>query len=330
MSQNATFGMIGLGKMGANIVRRLAQHSIPSAVYDVYADAIATLAGEGAIAAKDMADLAAKLTAPRTVWIMVPASVTDSTIAAMAEHLEKGDTIIDGGNSYYKNDLTNAALLAKKGINFVDVGTSGGVYGLERGYSLMIGGDAAVVASLDPIFRALCPGFESAQRTPGRTGEPAQPEYGYLHCGPVGAGHFVKMIHNGIEYGMMAAFAEGLAIFDAADEMTPAYDLDIPAITEVWRRGSVVASWLLDLTAQALVESEELTEYSTQVSDSGEGRWTVQAAIEAGIPAHVLSASLYSRFASRNNDEFANRVLSAMRYKFGGHNEKPRSEKPQG
>ena len=330
MSQNATFGMIGLGKMGANIVRRLAQHSIPSAVYDVYADAIATLAGEGAIAAKDMADLAAKLTAPRTVWIMVPASVTDSTIAAMAEHLEKGDTIIDGGNSYYKNDLTNAALLAKKGINFVDVGTSGGVYGLERGYSLMIGGDAAVVASLDPIFRALCPGFESAQRTPGRTGEPAQPEYGYLHCGPVGAGHFVKMIHNGIEYGMMAAFAEGLAIFDAADEMTPAYDLDIPAITEVWRRGSVVASWLLDLTAQALVESEELTEYSTKVSDSGEGRWTVQAAIEAGIPAHVLSASLYSRFASRNNDEFANRVLSAMRYKFGGHNEKPRSEKPQG
>jgi 6-phosphogluconate dehydrogenase len=323
MSQNATFGMIGLGKMGANIVRRLAQHSIPSAVYDVNADAIATLAGEGAIAAKDMADLAAKLTAPRTVWIMVPASVTDSTIAAIAEHLEKGDTIIDGGNSYYKNDLTNAALLAKKGINFVDVGTSGGVYGLERGYSLMIGGDAAVVASLDPIFKALCPGVESAERTPGRTGEPTQPEYGYLHCGPVGAGHFVKMIHNGIEYGMMAAFAEGLAIFDAADEMTPAYDLDIPAITEVWRRGSVVASWLLDLTAQALVESEELTEYSTQVSDSGEGRWTVQAAIEAGIPAHVLSASLYSRFASRNNDEFANRVLSAMRYKFGGHNEKP-------
>jgi 6-phosphogluconate dehydrogenase len=323
MSQNATFGMIGLGKMGANIVRRLAQHSIPSAVYDVNADAIATLAGEGAIAAKDTADLAAKLTAPRTVWIMVPASVTDSTIAAMAEHLEKGDTIIDGGNSYYKNDLTNAALLAEKGINFVDVGTSGGVYGLERGYSLMIGGDAKVVATLDPIFKALCPGVKSAERTPGRTGEPAQPEYGYLHCGPVGAGHFVKMIHNGIEYGMMAAFAEGLAIFDAADEMTPAYDLDIPAITEVWRRGSVVASWLLDLTAQALVESEELTEYSTQVSDSGEGRWTVQAAIEAGIPAHVLSASLYSRFASRNNDEFANRVLSAMRYKFGGHNEKP-------
>lgn len=326
MSQNANFGMIGLGKMGANIVRRLSRHSITSAVYDVNAEAVATMSAEGAIGASDMADLAAKLTAPRTVWIMVPASVTDSTIAAMAEHLEKGDTIIDGGNSYYKNDLRNAALLAEKGINFVDIGTSGGVYGLERGYSLMIGGDAQVVASLDPIFKALCPGVESAERTPGRTGKPTQSEYGYLHCGPVGAGHFVKMIHNGIEYGMMAAFAEGLAIFDAADEMTPAYDLDIPAITEVWRRGSVVASWLLDLTAQALVESEDLTEYSTQVSDSGEGRWTVQAAIEAGIPAHVLSASLYSRFASRNNDEFANRVLSAMRYKFGGHNEKPNNE----
>jgi 6-phosphogluconate dehydrogenase len=286
-------------------------------------EAINALAAEGAIASTGMADFVATISTPRTVWVMVPAGVTDSTIAELAEHLEKGDTIIDGGNSYYKNDLINAALLAKKGINFVDVGTSGGVYGLERGYSLMIGGDTKVVAALDPIFKALCPGVESADRTPGRTGEPAQAEYGYLHCGPVGSGHFVKMIHNGIEYGMMAAFAEGLAIFEAADEMTPAYDLDIPAITEVWRRGSVVASWLLDLTAQALVESEELTEYSTQVSDSGEGRWTVQAAIEAGIPAHVLSASLYARFASRNNDEFANRVLSAMRYKFGGHNEKP-------
>ena len=325
MSQNVNFGMVGLGRMGANIVRRLSRHGITSAVYDLSADAVNSLAAEGAIATSDMADMAAKLTAPRTIWIMVPAGVTDSTIAAMAEHLEKGDTIIDGGNSYYKNDLKNAALLAEKGINFVDVGTSGGVYGLERGYSLMIGGDEKVVASLDPIFKALCPGVESADRTPGRTGEPAQSEYGYLHCGPVGSGHFVKMIHNGIEYGMMAAFAEGLAIFEAADEMTPAYDLDIPAITEVWRRGSVVASWLLDLTAQALVESEELTEYSTQVSDSGEGRWTVQAAIEAGIPAHVLSASLYARFASRNNDEFANRVLSAMRYKFGGHNEKPQT-----
>jgi 6-phosphogluconate dehydrogenase len=319
------FGMIGLGRMGANIVRRLSRHQITSVVYDVSPDAVRTLAAEGAIASTDMADFAVKLSTPRTVWIMVPAAVTDSTIASLAEHLDKGDTIIDGGNSYYKNDLTNAAMLAEKGINFVDVGTSGGVYGLERGYSLMIGGDAKVVATLDPIFNALCPGVESAERTPGRTGQPTQAEHGYLHCGPVGAGHFVKMIHNGIEYGMMAAFAEGLAIFEAADEMTPAYDLDIPEITEVWRRGSVVASWLLDLTAQALVESKELSEYSTQVSDSGEGRWTVQAAIEAGIPAHVLSASLYSRFASRNNDEFANRVLSAMRNKFGGHNEKPQA-----
>lgn len=324
MEQNINFGMIGLGKMGANIVRRLSGHEIASAVYDLDAEAVAAMASEGATPATDLAHLAASLATPRTMWIMVPASVTDSTIAAIAEHLEQGDTVIDGGNSYYKNDLKNAALLAEKGINFVDIGTSGGVYGLERGYSLMIGGDTEVVESLDPIFRALCPGVDSAVRTPGRTGEAAQSEYGYLHCGPVGAGHFVKMIHNGIEYGMMAAFAEGLAIFDAADEMTPAYDLDIPAITEVWRRGSVVASWLLDLTAQALVESHELAEYSTQVSDSGEGRWTVQAAIEAGIPAHVLSASLYSRFASRNNDEFANRVLSAMRYKFGGHNEKPK------
>jgi 6-phosphogluconate dehydrogenase len=325
MSQTMNFGMIGLGRMGANIVRRLSRHQITSVVYDVSPDAVSTLAAEGAIASTDMADFAAKLSTPRTVWIMVPAAVTDSTIASLAQHLEKGDTIIDGGNSYYKNDLTNAAMLAEKGINFVDVGTSGGVYGLERGYSLMIGGDAKVVTTLDPIFKALCPGVESAERTPGRTGQPTQAEHGYLLCGPVGAGHFVKMIHNGIEYGMMAAFAEGLAIFEAADEMTPAYDLDIPEITEVWRRGSVVASWLLDLTAQALVESKELSEYSTQVSDSGEGRWTVQAAIEAGIPAHVLSASLYARFASRNNDEFANRVLSAMRNKFGGHNEKPQA-----
>ena len=315
--------MVGLGRMGANIVRRLARQGISSVVYDVSADSIKNLVSEGSIGAIDLADLASKLSAPRTVWVMVPSSVTDSTIAAVAEVLSPGDTIIDGGNSYYKNDLKNAALLKEKGINFVDVGTSGGVYGLERGYSLMIGGEKKVVESLNPIFRALAPGVEAAERTPGRSGEPSQSEYGFLHCGPTGSGHFVKMIHNGIEYGMMAAFAEGLAIFEAADQMEPAYDLDIPEITEVWRRGSVVASWLLDLTAQALHESTELDEYSPQVSDSGEGRWTGQAAIEAGIPAHVLSASLYSRFASRNNDEFANRVLSAMRYKFGGHNEKP-------
>jgi 6-phosphogluconate dehydrogenase len=330
MSQAPNFAMIGLGRMGANIVRRVSQAGINSVVYDLNSEAVAALGKEGAVTASDMADLAAKLATPRTVWVMVPAQVTDSTIAQLSNHLTAGDTIIDGGNSYYKNDLVNAELLKAKGINFVDVGTSGGVYGLERGYSLMIGGDKKVVDSLDPIFKALAPGVEAAERTPGRSGAPTQAEFGYLHCGPVGSGHFVKMIHNGIEYGMMAAFAEGLAIFEAADEMTPAYDLNIPEITEVWRRGSVVASWLLDLTAQALHESSELAEYSSEVSDSGEGRWTVQAAIEAGVPAHVLSASLYARFASRNNDEFANRVLSAMRYKFGGHNEKPSQNNPQG
>ena len=326
MESTVNFAMVGLGRMGANIVRRLGQSGITSVVHDVSPDAIAALASEGFTPAADLAALAAALTTPRTVWVMVPASVTDSTIQALAQHLSPGDTIIDGGNSYYKNDVVNAKKLSDKGINFVDVGTSGGVYGLERGYSLMIGGDAKIVAALNPIFKALAPGIDAAERTPGRTGSPAQSEYGYLHCGPVGSGHFVKMVHNGIEYGMMAAFAEGLAIFEAADGMTPAYDLNIPEITEVWRRGSVVASWLLDLTAQALQESNDLGEYSTEVSDSGEGRWTVQAAIEAGIPAHVLSASLYSRFASRDNDDFANRVLSAMRYKFGGHNEKPKGK----
>lgn len=326
METSINFGMVGLGRMGANIVRRLGQSGITSAVHDVNPATVSAMAAEGFIPATDLAALANALATPRTVWVMVPASVTDSTIDALAGHLTAGDTIIDGGNSYYKNDVVNSKKLAALGINFVDVGTSGGVYGLERGYSLMIGGDKAVVQSLDPIFKALAPGVDAAERTPGRTGEPSTSEYGYLHCGPAGSGHFVKMIHNGIEYGMMAAFAEGLAIFEAADEMTPAYTLDIPEITEVWRRGSVVASWLLDLTAQALQESNNLEDYSTQVSDSGEGRWTVQAAIESGVPAPVLSASLYSRFASRGNDHFANRVLSAMRMKFGGHNEKPVKE----
>lgn len=326
MMSTPNFAMVGLGRMGANIVRRLALNGIKSTVFDLSTEAVANLSAEGVIAASSFADLAAKLATPRTVWVMVPASSTSATIADIAEHLTAGDTIIDGGNSYYKNDLVNAKLLSAKGINFVDVGTSGGVYGLERGFSLMIGGDAEVVSNLDPIFKALAPGFGAAERTPGKNGEPSNSELGYLHCGPVGAGHFVKMIHNGIEYGMMAAFAEGLAIFDAAEQMAPSYKLDIPEITEVWRRGSVVASWLLDLTAEALNESADLQEYSNKVSDSGEGRWTVQAAIEAGIPAHVLSASLYSRFASRGNDDFSNRVLSAMRNKFGGHNETPKVE----
>ena len=321
METATNFGMIGLGRMGANIVRRLGQAGITSAVHDVNPAAVSAMAAEGFTPAADLAGLASALATPRTVWVMVPAAVTDSTIDALSQHLSAGDTIIDGGNSYYKNDVVNAKKLAALGINFVDVGTSGGVYGLERGYSLMIGGEPAVVKSLDGIFKALAPGVDAADRTPGRTGNPSTSEYGYLHCGPAGSGHFVKMIHNGIEYGMMAAFAEGLAIFEAADDMTPAYELDIPEITEVWRRGSVVASWLLDLTAEALQESKNLDGYSTQVSDSGEGRWTVQAAIESGVPAPVLSASLYSRFASRGNDEFSNRVLSAMRMKFGGHNE---------
>lgn len=322
--RDLNFGMVGLGRMGANIVRRLRENEIHSVVYDIDQEAVSILAAEGSIPSSSFADLVEKIPAPRAIWVMVPASVTDSTISDLAQHLSVGDTVIDGGNSYFKNDVKNHEYLARLGINFVDVGTSGGVYGLERGYSLMIGGDKPAVENLDPIFRALAPGFASAVRTPGREGATATSEMGYLHCGPAGAGHFVKMIHNGIEYGMMAAFAEGLGIFEAAKDASPFYDLDIPEITEVWRRGSVVASWLLDLTAEALVDNSSLSQYSTSVSDSGEGRWTVEAAIEAGVPAPVLSASLFSRFASRGNDDFSNRVLSAMRYKFGGHQETPK------
>ena len=320
MSQN--FGMIGLGRMGTNIVRRLKKAGIDSVVYDVNPDAVAAMVAEGAIGATDLKDFAAKLSAPRNVWVMVPASVTNQTIDNVAAVLSSGDTIIDGGNSYFRNDLENAAKLKSKGINFVDVGTSGGVYGLERGYSLMIGGDKDVVTKLDPIFKALAPGLDAAPRSHGRSGTPTTAELGYLHCGPVGAGHFVKMVHNGIEYGMMAAYAEGLGIFEAAKNGDPKYDFNISEITEVWRRGSVVASWLLDLTAEALNESKDLAQYSTEVSDSGEGRWTVEEAVKLGVPAPVLSSSLFSRFASRDNDDFANRVLSAMRFKFGGHAEK--------
>ena len=320
------FGMVGLGKMGANIVRRLARHNISSVVLDLNPDLIAELVLEGSTGAIDYVDLANKLSTPRVIWVMVPAGVTGSTIESIAENLSPGDVIIDGGNSFYKNDLIIAERLALKGITFVDVGTSGGVYGLERGYSLMIGGEAAVVQKLDPIFRALASGFEVVPRTQGRAGELSSSEIGYLHCGPVGAGHYVKMIHNGIEYGMMEALAEGLAIFDASKSGTPSYELDVAEITEVWRRGSVVASWLLDLTAEALHRDSTLSDYSTKVSDSGEGRWTVNAAIELGVPAPVLATSLFSRFASRDNDNFSNRVLSAMRYQFGGHNESPKKD----
>ncbi|GDX24901.1 6-phosphogluconate dehydrogenase [Actinomycetes bacterium] len=313
------FGMIGLGRMGANIVRRLSQHEISSVVYDHSPEAIKQLAAEGSIASSNLPDFVSKLTTPRTVWIMVPSSEVNATIDELSKLLSRGDTIIDGGNSYYKDDSVRATKLATHGINFVDIGTSGGVHGLTRGYSLMIGGEKEVINKLEPILKALSPGIDSVERTVGRTGVPSQSEYGYLHCGPHGAGHFVKMIHNGIEYGMMAAIAEGLAIFEAADDMAHPYQFDIPEITQLWRRGSVIESWLLDLTAQSLQESPQLLEYSSSVSDSGEGRWAVEAALESGVPAYVLSAALYSRFASRDNDEFANRVLSAMRSKFGGH-----------
>ena len=319
MHSTINFGMVGLGRMGANLVRRLAQFGITSVVHDVNPEAVNALADEGFTPANTLAELIAALSTPRTVWVMVPSGVTDSTIADVANYLSPGDTVIDGGNSYYKNDIVNAALLAEKGINFIDVGTSGGIYGLVRGYSLMIGGKESVVKDLEPIFKALAPGFDAVERSVGRSGEPTPSEFGYLHCGPSGSGHFVKMIHNGIEYGMMAAYSEGLAIFDAAQKMDPAYTLNLPEITEVWRRGSVISSWLLDLTAQALNENKDLNGFSTEVSDSGEGRWALQAAIEAGVPANVLSASLFSRFASRNNGDFSNRVLSAMRRKFGGH-----------
>lgn len=329
--------MVGLGRMGANIVRRIKTHAEPGvqlslSVFDVNAETVKSVAAEGFAGLSSLADLAQYNddANPQTVWVMVPAEVTSQTIRAVAEHLAPGSTIIDGGNTFYRDDIANAEWLATKGINFVDVGTSGGVYGLERGYSLMIGGDVKVVERLNPIFKALAPGLDAAERTPGRTGEPSNSELGFYHCGPVGAGHFVKMVHNGIEYGAMAAYAEGLNIFKAAADgikhptsvgshNETKYDLDMREITEVWRRGSVVASWLLDLTAIAYQEDPELDAYEGSVSDSGEGRWTVQTAIDAGTPANVLSASLMGRFTSRGNDLYANKVLSAMRKKFGGH-----------
>jgi 6-phosphogluconate dehydrogenase len=334
-------GMVGLGRMGANIVRRLIGDGHECVVYDVSADAVAALAGEGASGADSVDDFVAKLDKPRAVWVMVPAGeITESTVQELGGRLEPGDAIIDGGNSYYRDDIRRAAELGEKGIDYIDCGTSGGVFGLERGYCLMIGGPDEAVARVEPVFATLAPGVESAGRTPGREGDPSPAEHGYLHCGPSGAGHFVKMVHNGIEYGVMAAYAEGLNILHNADagskkreadaETAPLtdpeyyrYEIDVAEVAEVWRRGSVIGSWLLDLTAAALRESPTLEDFEGRVSDSGEGRWTSIAAIEEGVPAPVLSSALYSRFASRDLDDFADKVLSAMRKQFGGHEEKP-------
>jgi 6-phosphogluconate dehydrogenase len=336
----AQLGMVGLGRMGSNMVRRLMRAGHECVVYDHTQEHVKQVAGEGAVGSESLADLASKLTPPRSVWAMVPAGdITEQVVHDIAEVLEEGDAIIDGGNSYYRDDIRRAAEVGEKGIDYIDCGTSGGVFGLDRGYCLMIGGPDAAVERLDPIFKTLSPGVESAERTPGRSGEPDAAENGYLHCGTNGAGHFVKMVHNGIEYGMMAAYAEGLNILKNANagkvkremdaETAPLehpeyyqYDLDIPQVAEVWRRGSVVGSWLLDLTAASLQQSGDLSDFEGRVSDSGEGRWTSIAAIEEGVPAGVLTTALYERFASRDLDDFANRVLSAMRYQFGGHREK--------
>ena len=332
-------GMIGLGRMGANMVRRLMGGKHECVVFDRSADVVRQMAGEGATGAKTFDEFVKKLKMPRAIWMMVPAAVVDSTISELAPKLSNGDVLIDGGNSYYIDDIRRANELKAKGIHYVDVGTSGGVWGLERGYCQMIGGEKDVVKRLDPIFNTLAPGRGSLPRTPGREKGGGTAEEGYLHCGPSGAGHFVKMVHNGIEYGLMAAYAEGLNILKHANagkksrtvdaETTPLrnpehyqYDFNLADVTEVWRRGSVVASWLLDLTAISLFEQPELERFSGRVSDSGEGRWTILAAIESTAPAPVLSAALYQRFASRGEDEFAGKVLSAMRYQFGGHVEK--------
>jgi len=333
-------GMVGLGRMGANIVRRLMRAGHECVVYDVDAKAVEGLAGEGATGADSLDDFVAKLSAPRAAWVMVPAGkITEDTVAELGGRLEAGDAIIDGGNSYYRDDIRRAGELGARGIDYIDCGTSGGVFGLERGYCLMIGGPDEAVTRLEPIFAALAPGVEAAERTPGRSGDAAPAEQGYLHCGPSGAGHFVKMVHNGIEYGLMAAYAEGLNILRNADvgerareadaETAPLehpefyrYDIDVAEVAEVWRRGSVVGSWLLDLTAAALRQSPDLSDFEGRVSDSGEGRWTSIAAIEEGVPAPVLSEALYSRFASRGLDDFADKALSAMRRQFGGHEEK--------
>jgi len=333
-------GMIGLGRMGANMVRRLRKDRHDCVVYDVHAAAVSALEREGATGAASLAAFVKALARPRAVWLMVPAGVVDATLADLLPLLEADDVVIDGGNSHYHDDIRRAALLRDRRLHYVDVGTSGGVWGLERGFCLMIGGEEPVVRRLDPIFKSLAPGMGLASRTPGREKLGGTAEHGYLHCGPAGAGHFVKMVHNGIEYGLMAAYAEGFNILRHANvgasqhatdaETTPlrhpehyGYDLPLGDIAEVWRRGSVVASWLLDLAASALVKSGDLGTFSGRVSDSGEGRWTVQAAIESSVPAPVLSAALFERFSSRGEGDFAAKLLSALRFEFGGHHEKP-------
>jgi 6-phosphogluconate dehydrogenase len=336
-------GMIGLGRMGANMVRRLLRGGYECVVFDANVGNVKQLAGEGAVGATSLDDFVRKLKTPRAVWLMLPAAVVDSTLKELAPRLQKDDIVIDGGNSYYIDDIRRAKELEPAGIHYVDVGTSGGVWGLERGYCMMIGGPRAAVQRLDPIFKTLAPGRGDVPRTAGREKATGTAEDGYLHCGPVGGGHFVKMVHNGIEYGLMAAYAEGLDILKHANagkqtrtldaETTPLrnpehyqYDFNLPDIAEVWRRGSVVASWLLDLTATALIEQPDLGKFSGQVSDSGEGRWTILAAIDEGTPCPVLTTSLYERFSSRGNGTFANKLLSAMRFQFGGHVEKEKDK----
>jgi 6-phosphogluconate dehydrogenase len=339
MKSNMQLGMVGLGRMGANMVRRLMKRGHQCVVFDRSPQAVKNLAREKAVGAASLAGLAGKLSKPRAIWLMVPAGVVDQTIAGILPSLSPGDILIDGGNSYYVDDLRRAGQLASKKVHYVDVGTSGGVWGLERGYCMMIGGEKAVVRRLDPIFAALAPGIGDIPRTPGRGKSGGTAEQGYLHCGPNGAGHFVKMVHNGIEYGIMAAYAEGLGVLrdanigktqsEADAETTPLrnpgiyqYDLNLADITEVWRRGSVIASWLLDLTADALAGNPKLSQFAGRVSDSGEGRWTIKAAIDEGVPVPVLTTALYERFMSRGNADFQDKVLSAMRFGFGGHLEK--------
>ncbi len=335
-------GMVGLGRMGANMVRRLLRGGHHCVVFDMSPKAVEELVEETAVGAVDLRDLVKKLEKPRAIWLMVPAAVVDKTIADLVPSLEAGDTIIDGGNSYYVDDIRRAKELASKGIHYIDVGTSGGVWGLERGYCMMIGGEVEVVSRLDPIFKRLAPGPGDIPRTPGREKVEGTAELGYLHCGPNGAGHFVKMVHNGIEYGLMAAYAEGLGVLRDANvgkqdhaidaETTPLrrpehyqYDFNLRDVAEVWRRGSVIASWLLDLTATALVEDPNLAKFAGHVSDSGEGRWTIKAAIDEAVPVPVLSAALYQRFTSRGEADYQDKLLSAMRYQFGGHFEKTSS-----